>query len=208
MIELNLLEKKKGFKAPVVLGVDLAKLPWIPMIISYALATYPIEYIKEEFESEQTLKSKEVNIFRGKLNKLKAELRKNKGIKDQLGAFNKQIERLKKRSDQVDKIIQQRTNPRYILEKIARSTPDDLWFNELIITDKFEITIKGGAESYTSIGDFIVDVNESPFFGRTLQLKDSKTEELPPASNGYVGRQETFIITGQVKVFDPFLTGR
>lgn len=208
MIELNLLEKKKGFKAPVVLGVDLAKLPWIAMAISYVIATYPIEYIREEFQKEQTEKSKEVNVYRANLNKLKADLRKNKGIKDQLGAFNKQIDRLKKRSEQVDKIIQLRTNPRYILEKVARSTPDDLWFDELIIAEDFSITIKGGAETYTSIGDFIVDVNESPFFGKSLQLKDSKTEEGKAGTAGFASRQESFVIQGQIKVFDPFLTGR
>lgn len=207
MIEINLLEKKKSFKAPVVLGVDVGKLPWIPIIISLVLAEYPLEFLKEEFQKEQEAKNQEVALVRNQLNKLKADLRKNQGVKDQLSAFNRQIEKLKERSEQVDKIIKQRTNPRYLLEKIARSTPDDLWFDQLLINDKDEITITGGSYSYTSIGDFIIDANNSPYFGKTLVLKESKTEE--SQENGVpTRRQETFVISGNISVYDPFMEGR
>ena len=47
--------------------------------------------------------------------------------------------------------------------------------NELLINDKNEIEISGGSETYKSIGSFIVRVNESSFFGKSLILADSKT---------------------------------
>jgi hypothetical protein len=124
-------------------------------------------------------------------------LKKNTGVKDQLTAFNQQITKLKERSAQVDTIIGIKTNPRYLLEKIARSTPNDLWFEELILN---------GSESYQSIGGFIASVNESAFFGKSLQLKDSKTEE----SNvkGVSFRQEKFVIQGNIEIYDPFITGK
>ncbi len=203
MIEINLLEKKKGFKAPVVLGIDIAKLPWKSIIVSYLIATYPMDFLREQFKGIQAEKSGEVVALRNRLSKLKRELRGNRTIKDQLQAFNKQIEKLKSRTAQVDKIIKLKTNPRYLLEHIARSTPEDLWFDELIFNDRNDITIKGASESYKSIGIFIAKANDSAFFGKTLQLKDSKTKEV--IEKGVTLRQENFTIEGKVKVFDPFI---
>ncbi|MCF8058195.1 MAG: PilN domain-containing protein [Bacteriovoracaceae bacterium] len=206
MIEINLLEKKNKFKAPVVLGIDFAKLPWKSLIASYLVATYPLEFAKEHFQSQLNLKNAEVLQLRNQLKKIRLDLKKNQGIKDQLSAFNQQIDKLKERSAQVDKIIELKSNPRYLLEKIARSTPEGLWFTELNINDKDEILIKGASESYQSIGGFIASVNESAFFGKTLQLKDSKTEE--ETVKGVNFRQESFVIQGEIKIYDPFITGK
>lgn len=206
MIEINLLEKKKSFKAPVVLGIDFAKLPWKSCIASYLIITYPMDYIKEAFKEMQSEKNQEVIALRNRLGKLKRELRKNRGVKEQLQAFNKQIEKLKKRSDQVDKIIGLKTNPRYLLEKVARSTPEDLWFDELVINDKDELMIKGASESYASIGVFIAKANDSGYFGKSLQLKDSKTEEIK--ERNITLRQESFTVQGKVSVYDPFIGGK
>lgn len=205
MIEINLLEKKKSFKAPVVLGIDFAKLPWKSMIASYFIATYPLEYIQEAFKEMQAEKNQEVIQLRNRLGKLKRELRKSRGVKEQLQAFNRQIEKLKERSEQVDKIISLKTNPRYLLEKVARSTPEDLWFDELEINDKDEITIQGASESYKSIGVFIAKANDSAYFGKSLQLKDSKTEEIK--ERNITLRQENFTVQGKVSVYDPFIGG-
>lgn len=206
MIEINLLEKKNTFKAPVVLGVDLGKLPWKKIILSYIVATYPIDYIQNYFFTIEQAKNQEAEALKKRLKKLKGELKKNQGVKDQLSAFNRQIEKLKQRSEQVDKIIEQKTNPRYLLEKVARSTPEDLWFEKLTITDKNEISIEGASESYRSIGLFISKANEGAYFGKSLQLKDSKTEEVE--EKGVKFRQENFLIEGKVVLYDPFITGK
>lgn len=204
MIEINLLEKKNTFKAPVVLGIDLGKLPWKSIIISYLIATQPMGYLQDYFKEQQVEKKQEAQALTKRLKKLKLDLKKNQGIKDQLTAFNKQIEKLKQRSAQVDKIIDLKTNPRYLLEKVARSTPDDLWFDELIINDRNEVTIKGASDSYRSIGLFIAKANESAFFNKSLQLKDSKTEEVE--EKGVKFRQESFVIEGKIFLYDPFVT--
>jgi Tfp pilus assembly protein PilN len=206
MIEINLLEKKNTFKAPVVLGIDLGKLPWKSIIVSYVVATYPMGYLQEHFQNQQTAKKQEADVLNKRLRRLKRDLKKNQGIKDQLTAFNRQIDKLKERSDQVDKIIDLKTNPRYLLEKVARATPEDLWFSEINVNDQDEITIKGASESYRSIGLFIAKANESAFFGKSLQLKDSKTEEVE--EKGVTFRQESFVIQGKISLYDPFITGK
>lgn len=202
MIEINLLEKKKAFKAPVVLGVDLAKLPWRKMIVAVALAKFPVDYYREFTVELEQAKEKEINVLKQELRKVNKDVVKNRGIKEQLSAFNDQIERLKSRSAQVDKIIKLKTNPRYLLERLARSTPEELWFEELILDGGGKINIKGGATNYTSIGEFIVKVNESPIFNGSMLLKDSQTEEV--SKDNVTFREEKFEIEGEIKLYDPF----
>ena len=203
MIEINLVEKKNKFKAPVVLGIDLGKLPWKGIAITYMIATIPHGYIQDYFNDELKKDEEEITKLNQEFRKLRTELKKNGNIKEQLDAFNKQIEKLKTRSEQVDKIIKAKTNPRFILEKMARTTPEDMWFDRLAIDDENKITIEGASDSYTSIGDFIVNLNDSPFFGRSLQLTDSKTEE--EKTNGSLSvRKEVFKIEGKVEVYNPF----
>lgn len=203
MIEINLVEKKNKFKAPVVLGIDLGKLPWKGIAITYLIATFPHGYIQDYFNAELKKDEEEITKLNQEFRKLRTELKKNGNIKEQLDAFNKQIEKLKTRSEQVDKIIKAKTNPRFILEKMARTTPEDMWFDRLAIDDENKITIEGASDSYTSIGDFIVNLNDSPFFGRSLQLTDSKTEEEKTSGTLSV-RKEVFKIEGKVEVYNPF----
>ncbi len=202
MIEINLLEKKKAFKAPVVLGIDFAKLPWRKMVVAILLAKFPVDYYRDLTKEIEAEKEKEVTLLNSEYNKFKRKLTKNRDIKDQLAAFNNQIARLKSRSVQVDKIIKLKTNPRYLLERLARSAPEELWFEELILDGGGKLLIKGGATNYTSIGEFIVKVNESPIFNGSLLLKDSKTEEVTKDNVKF--REEKFEIEGQIKLYNPF----
>ena len=202
MIEINLLEKKKALKAPVILGVDLAKLPWRKIILALILAKFPVDFYREFTQSIEFEKEQELTLLKNQFNKIKKDIRKNKGIKEQLAAFNEQIKKLKSRSEQVDKIVKLKTNPRYLLERLARSTPKELWFSELILDGNGKILIKGGATNYTSIGEFIVRANESPIFGGTMLLKDSKTKELE--IDGVKFREERFEIEGNIKLYDPY----
>lgn len=206
MIEINLIEQKKKFKAPVILGIDIGKLPWKKLLISYLIATYPVSFLDDHFKEEIAKEELELTALNKKYQALRREIKNNENIKAQLLAFNEQIEKLKTRTEQVDKIIKAKTNPRYVLEKIARSTPDNVWFENLVIDPENNILIEGGTDSYTSIGEFIVNLNESPYFGRTLQLSDSKTEE--EIYQGETFRVEKFSIKGKVEVFDPFTQGR
>lgn len=206
MIEINLLEQKKKLKAPVVLGIDIAKIPWRKIFVTYMIAIFPLSYIDEYFKGELKADQEEVNAMSVRYQKLRKEVRKNDNIKAQLLAFNEQIDRLKSRSAQVDKIIKAKTNPRYVLEKIARTTPDNVWFDSLEIDDSSEVMIEGGADSYTSIGEFIVNLNETPYFAKSLQLADSKTKE--ESYNGSVVRVERFKIKGIIKLYDPFVLGQ
>jgi hypothetical protein len=190
MIEINLLEQKKQFKMPSVLGIDFSTVN-IKMLIF--LENY---YKSENIKLDEELKAENVT-----LKKLRKDLKGNEKIKDQLLAFSRQVEKLKKRSEQVDRIIKQKTNPKKILEKIARSVPEDLWFTKMSIGEDKSFVIEGGANSYKSIGNFISVANNAVFFGSSLSMADSKTETEKVGTRE--NRIETFTIKGKVLTFDP-----
>jgi Tfp pilus assembly protein PilN len=203
MIKINLIEKKKTFTAPVVLGVDFSNLP-VKLIILAILGTQiPLSIFEGYLEGVSSEAVVTTTNLRKKQKALKREIKKNKKISEKLNGFNEKIVALKKRGEQVDLIIKTRTNPRHLLEKIARLTPEKLWLNKLTISETKTIQIEGGADTYRSIGTLIKGLNETAFFNKGLQLKDSKT--VSEDVGRYKYRTESFVIEGKINAFNPFI---
>lgn len=201
MIKVNLIEKKTPFKLPVILGLDFAFVNWKAMIIVGIISFIPEWFVYPAWQQDLKTISNEVSALRKKHNKLKKELRGNRDVKDKLVAFNKQVEKLQKRSVQVDLILQEKRNPNLIMEKLARRVPKDIWFESFLIDEDKSIVIKGGGILYKSIGDFISNANSAGFFGTPLSLKESETVEEKKGSNY---RIQTFTISGKIDKFDPW----
>jgi len=200
MIEINLLKKKKPFKLPIILGMDFNQISikgWIfAVILSYGADLYFKPFADEMISSS--------NVKIANMKKEQVELQKKLsgegGIRKKLDAFNKQVEVLTARQKQVDSIIKERTNPRDLLEQLSKKLPEDLWFEELVIDRNHEIQINGTSQSYKSIGQFLNQSNELPFFDKSLVLVSSKTEDQEGFEEGR--RAEVFQIKGKVKTFD------
>ncbi len=201
MIEINLLEQKKPFKLPVIMGVDLAAINYKGILIAILITYLPDWFLYPAWEEELQAISKEKEVLNEKLQKLEADVRGNDAVKKQLELFNNQIAKLKERSTQVEQIIKQRTNPNKILERVARNIPEDMWLTELAVDGERKVSIQGMSTSYKSIGNFIILLNESLFFGKSLTLSDSKTEE--DKDEGQGKRIEIFTIQGRVESYDP-----
>ena len=133
------------------------------------------------------------------MRRLKRVIRKNSKAKLELEAFNKQVEILKERKNYVPQIVNLRSNPRKLLERLARNTPTDLWFEYLKIDGDRNIQILGSAFSYKDIGDFIISANESQFFGKTLSLTDSSTKK--EKIQGTAINVEKYKIEGKIQNF-------
>ena len=203
MIKINLLGQKKKFKMPVVLGMDLAQLNLKMFVVAIILYNLPETILMPILEKEISEKKVTLAKERKKLKVVELKLKKHKNVKGKLDAFNKQLVKLKLRSEQVDTIVRKRSNPKLLLERFARSIPDDLWFNTLEIDNNQNILILGGAISYKSIGDFIISGNESGFFGNTLSLKTSKTVE--DGSGSRQVRVQEFEISGKIQTYNPWV---
>jgi Tfp pilus assembly protein PilN len=173
------------------------------MLIALIIFQFPEDYLRGVWTAELGVIQAEVTTIRKRLGKLKKRLRKDKGIKDKLDAYNAQVIKLNERSKQVDRIIKTKTNPKQLLDRLARNMPNDLWLDSLSINGSREVLIKGAATTYKSIGDFIILGNQSPFFGNTLNLTNSETVE--ETLDGIKVRLEKFEIKGQVETYDPFI---
>lgn len=200
MIELNLLEKKQPLVLPTVLGIDLnainLKMLGVALIIFYLPGTIN-SILFDEKTSEIQAQIEQLTQQNAKLNK---EIDKDSDIKNQVDAYKSQVTRLQKRSTQVDEILKNRTNPKKILEKIARSIPEDVWFNSLVINEKNEISIKGGAYTPRSIGEFISVINDSPYFGGSITptMQENKKETI----DGFPTNYESYELKGKIINYD------
>ncbi len=199
MIKINLLEEKKPFKMPVILGIDFSQINLRLVAAAIIISYLPETFIYPDWEEER--KKEEVNLkgLNKSLRRLKRVIRKNSKAKLELEAFNKQVEILKERKNYVTQIVNLRSNPRKLLERLARNTPTDLWFEYLKIDGDRNIQILGSAFSYKDIGDFIISANESQFFGKTLSLTDSSTKK--EKIQGTAINVEKYKIEGRIQNF-------
>ncbi len=134
--------------------------------------------------------------------KLARELRKDKGLEKKMAAFDQQIQRLKQRETEVEQIMAQRSNPKNILAEIPKKIPKDLWIDEIIIKDKHNISLSGGAISYASLSSFIEKIRKLQYFSGNLVPKDTKTETID-----YYGkkiRASVFTAEGKIVTFGEY----
>ena len=200
MIELNLLEKKQPVVLPTILGIDLNNLNLKMLGVALVIYYLPSVVVTTIYE-DRTLEADEaLASLTTQSNKLKAELEKDANIKNQVDAYKSQVSKLQSRSTQVDEILKTRTNPKKILEKVARSIPEDVWFNRMIINDKNEISIEGGSYTPRAVGEFITNINDSPYFGGSITpvRQENKKENLDGVSTNY----ELFELKGRIINYD------
>ncbi len=200
MIELNLLEKKQPFVLPTVLGMDFNQLNFKMLGVALVLYYMPDFAVNQIFDEKKMAVEQSLNQLTEQNNKLAADIRKDANIKSQVDAYKTQVSRLQSRSTQVDEILKNRTNPKKILEKIARSIPEDLWFDIMTINDKNEIVINGGSYSPRAIGEFITTINDSPYFGGSItpSRQENKKENL----DGILTSFERFELRGKITNYD------
>jgi hypothetical protein len=196
MIEINLLEQKKPFKLPVVMGIDLGQVNYKMLILTLLLSGVPDWFLYEDWSNEVNEKQEIVNALRAKERKLRKKIKDQKDIEQKLEAFNKQIDTLKKRSAQVEKIIRKRTNPKLALERISRDIPKDMWLSSVEIKNA-QLNITGSTYSFKSISDFINKANSSIFFNRSIEVLDTSTGVVEAFGKNY--RVENFTLKGSVQ---------
>lgn len=200
MIEVNLIERKKGGKPVVVLGVDVRTINFKLLAVAILIYYVPKNIMQGQWEDEIASVDRQIVKLDADAKAVQEELKNFEGVKAELELYNKQIEKLRERSVQVDRILKEKTSPKRLLERMARLSPENLWFNELIIQEDRSFSLKGGAENYKSIGDLIVALNETPFFKNSLNL--AKSETVNEVEGGREVRTESYEIVGKVESFE------
>jgi Tfp pilus assembly protein PilN len=200
MIELNLLEKKQPFVLPTVIGIDFNNLNFKMLAVSLVIYYLPSTIVSSMYDDKQIEAQAVVDDLTKQSEKITKSLNKDSDIKSQVDAYKLQVEKLQKRSTQVDEILKKRSNPKKVLEKIARSIPEDVWFNTMVITDTDDVTIQGGSYNPRGIGEFITNINDSPYFGGTIipSMQENRKETLDGISTSY----EYFELKGKIINYD------
>lgn len=200
MIELNLLEKKQPFVLPSILGMDFNVINFKMIAVALVLYYTPDIVIGQMFNSKIEETQGVLDQLMSQNTKLQAEIAKDADIKQQVEAYKVQVNKLQSRSAQVDEILKTRTNPKKVLEKVARSIPEDVWFNEMSINDKNEISITGGSYSPRGVGEFIAVINDSPYFGGSIT--PAKQENKKEMLDGVMTSFEQFELKGKIINYD------
>lgn len=200
MIAINLIEKKNNSKPVVVLGVDVRTINFKLLFVAILIYYVPKNYLISTWEDEVKSLDKQIEILDAQSKQAREELKNFDGVKLELESYKKQIDKLKERSTQVDKILKEKTSPKRLLERMARVAPADLWFDELSINDDQTFFLRGGADSYKSIGDLIVTLNETPYFNNSLNLVKSETKT--EVEGGRELRNESYEISGNVSSYE------
>ena len=200
MIELNLLEKKQPFVLPSILGMDFNVINFKMMAVALVLYYAPDIVVGQMYNSKMEETQAVLDQLASQNTKLQAEIGKDADIKSQLEAYKIQVNKLQSRSAQVDEILKTRTNPKKILEKVARSIPEDVWFNEMSINDKNEISIVGGSYTPRGVGEFIAVINDSPYFGGSIT--PAKQENKKEMLDGVMSSFEQFELKGKIINYD------
>jgi len=200
MIELNLLEKKQPVVLPTVLGIDLNSLNLKMLGVALVIYYLPGVVVSTLYADKTAEAEANLQALVTENTQLKASIDKDTNIKSQVDAYKSQVIKLQSRSSQVDEILKSRTNPKKILEKVARSIPEDVWFTRMAINDKNEISIEGGSYTPRAVGEFITNINDSPYFGGSITpvSQENKKEAL----DGVITSYELFELKGRIINYD------
>lgn len=200
MIELNLLEKKQPVVLPTVLGIDLNNLNLKMLGVALVIYYLPGVIVSNVYNERTTSAEEALTALTVQNNAIKVELAKDANIKSEVDAYKSQVGRLQSRSTQVDEILKTRTNPKKILEKVARSIPEDVWFTKMAINEKNELTVEGGSYTPRAVGEFITNINDSPYFGGSITpvRQENKRDTL----DGVMTNYELFELKGKIINYD------
>lgn len=199
MIEINLLEKKKPFRLPVILGVDLNEVKIKPIVIAYIIQIVIDLYSPDFIKSDITALEEEFQRLSNELKVHKKYLTKNENLNELIAGFEKQIEKLKRREQEVKTVIDLKTNPKNIISAFTKIIPEDMWFDSITIDGQNDIKITGGSVSYRSVGEFMQKANELEFFNSSILIRNTLSED--ESVSGKTVRVQKYSLEGKIYSF-------
>lgn len=181
MIEINLIEVKKPLQMPIVMGLDLNYINIKGMLLALMILYLPQPlYFNSKFETELSGNQKVVDDLQKNLRDLKKQSRGSKEIQAKIEEFKAQEKRLESRLSAAKEVIKLKKNPMKLLHYISQNIPKDAWIDEIKLErmsdNKDVVRIKGGSESYPSIGIFLENLRNSVFYNPgDPRLADTRT---------------------------------
>ncbi|MFP5387325.1 MAG: PilN domain-containing protein [Bacteriovoracia bacterium] len=162
MIKINLSTGKKQVDISNVGGFDFTKVKIKALLLVMVLVYVPDFVLVPMWEEERNALTQQVAATQGRLGQLKQKVAQSAELEKQIRELKAQEENLGKKLTAVKEAISEKKNPASILLFIAKNIPNELWLKELVIEGS-DMTIKGEALDYTSIGNFVNNLRSSVF---------------------------------------------
>ena len=162
MIKVNLSTAKKQVDISNIGGFDFTRLKIKPLLLFIVLIYIPDIILVPMWEEERNTMNSIVSAKQARLSTLKRKVAQSQELEKQIRELRAQEENLGKKLVAVKEAISEKRTPAPLLLYIAKNMPAELWIKELVI-DKDQMTIKGEAMDYTSIGNFVNSLRSSIF---------------------------------------------
>lgn len=196
MIKINLSNAKKQVDISNIGGFDFTKLKIKAVLLVIVLIYIPDFVLVPVWEEERNAATNEIDSKKNQLSSLKRKVSQSQDLEKQINELKIQEENLGKKLTAVKQAISEKRNPSTLLLYIAKNIPDQLWIQELTIEQE-QMTIRGEALDYTSIGNFVNSLRSSVF------IKDANiTETTSKVRETDKRRIESFQVKFSIARFD------
>lgn len=101
-------------------------------------------------------------------------------IIQQVQQFEQRKAQLQQRVVLIEQLRKGQTGPVHLLDQISRALPPMLWLTELKqVGTGSDVAIEGKCTTLTGISDFVVNLEASGYFKRSVEIVSTTTEPLP-----------------------------
>jgi type IV pilus assembly protein PilN len=99
----------------------------------------------------------------------------------QVQAFEQRKAQLQQRVVLIEELRKGQTGPVHMLDQISRALPTMLWLTEVKQNPKTddEVLIDGRSTTLTALSDFVMNLEASGYFKRSIEIVSTTTEPIP-----------------------------
>ena len=114
------------------------------------------------------------------INAAQQETARLHSIIEQVQQFEQRRAQLQQRVGLIEQLRKDQTGPVHMLDQISRSLPDMLWLSNLKQSpDGKEVTIEGRSTTLTGLSDFVVNLEHSGYFRRSVEIVSTEVDSTP-----------------------------
>jgi type IV pilus assembly protein PilN len=99
----------------------------------------------------------------------------------QVQQFEQRKAQLQQRVVLIEQLRKSQTGPVHMLDQISRALPNMLWLTEVKQNPKLEdeVLIDGRSTTLTGLSDFVMNLEASGYFKRSIEIVSTTTEAIP-----------------------------
>ena len=171
MIRINLLSVERA-RAKKGLGFDLGQKLIVACSLILVAAAIFVGWRYWTLDKESKRLSAEIASAESEAARLKS-------IIAEVQQFEQRSAQLRQRVSLIEQLRRDQTGPVHMLDQISRALPTMLWLTGVRQgADSNEVLIDGRCTTLTGLSDFVVNLEQSGYFRRSVEIVNSQTERL------------------------------